>query len=168
MKVICKIFTILVAGSFVAYPFQVRASEPAFLSVAVGYYDLVQDHNQATEFRVEYRSDKGVSMFKPFFGMMGTTDSALYAYGGFLLDLFYGRRFVVTPSLAAGYYEKGDGKELGHELEFRSSVEISYRFDDRSRVGLSFYHLSNASISSKNPGTEVLSIVYSMPLNTED
>ncbi len=96
---------------------------------------------------------------------MGTNDATLYGYGGLLLDLFYGRRFVVTPSLAAGYYEKGDGKDLGHELEFRSSVEISYRFDDRSRIGLSFYHLSNASISSKNPGTEVLSIVYSIPLN---
>ena len=165
MKAICKIFCVMVAGSFIAYPFLVKADEPAFLSVAIGYFDLVQDHNKATEFRVEYRSDKAVSMFKPFFGMMGTNDSTFYGYGGFLLDLFYGRRFVVTPSLAAGYYAKGDGKDLGHELEFRSSVEMSYRFDDRSRIGLSFYHLSNASISSKNPGTEVLSIVYSIPLN---
>ena len=164
MKAICKIFSVIVAGIFIVYPFLVRAGEPAFLSVAVGHFDLVQDHNQATEFRVEYRSNKAISMFKPFSGIMGTNDSTLYAYGGFLLDLFYGPRFVVTPSLAVGYYEKGDGKDLGHELEFRSSVELSYRFDDRSRIGLSFYHLSNASISSKNPGTEVLSIVYSIPL----
>ena len=165
MRAICKIISLTIVGSFIAFPVLVRADEPPFISVAIGYFDLVQDHNQANEFRIEYRSDETISMLKPFLGIMGTNDATLYGYGGLLLDLFYGRRFVVTPSLAAGYYEKGDGKDLGHELEFRSSVEISYRFDDRSRIGLSFYHLSNASISSKNPGTEVLSIVYSIPLN---
>ncbi len=154
----------LVLGVFLVMPFSAAADDPDFLTVAVGAFDLVQDHDQAAEFRAEYRSDKKIWIVKPFIGVMGTTDSTFYGYGGFLTDIFFGRRWVLTPSLAAGYYDKGNGLDLGHELEFRSSIELSYRFDNRTRLGLSFYHLSNASIGSINPGTEVLSIVYSIPL----
>ena len=31
---------------------------------------------------------------------MGTSDTAIYGYGGFLVDVFFGRRFVLTPALA--------------------------------------------------------------------
>ena len=163
---IFKFFTTILVCGLVVYPLPSVAKEPSFLTFSIGYFDLVQDHNQASEFRFEYRSDKKLSFFKPFVGLMGTNNSSFYGYGGFLLDLFYGRRWVVTPSLAAGYYEKGSGLDLGYEIEFRSSVEISYRFDNRSRLGFSFYHLSNASISNTNPGTEVLSVVYSFPLGS--
>jgi lipid A 3-O-deacylase len=155
-------------GVMIAAPFPAMADDPDFLTFAIGYYDLVQEHDKAVEFRAEYRSDLKIWIFKPFVGAMGTTDSAFYGYGGVLVDLFFGRRWVLTPSFAAGYYENGDGRDLGYELEFRSSIELSYRFDDRSRLGLSFYHLSNASIGDTNPGTEVLSVVYSIPLGSGD
>lgn len=162
----CRILKKLLVGALLVAPVPALADDPDFLTVAVGAYDLVQDNNQAAEFRAEYRSDKKIWIFKPFVGAMGTTDSAFYGYGGILVDLFFGRRWVLTPSFAAGYYEKGNGLDLGHELEFRSSIELSYRFDNRTRLGVSFYHLSNASIGSDNPGTEVLSIVYSIPLGS--
>ncbi|CAN0510703.1 unnamed protein product, partial [Laminaria digitata] len=153
---------------FLAAPVSAAADDPDFLTFAVGAFDLVQDRDQAAEFRAEYRSDKKIWILKPFVGVMGTTDSSFYGYGGFLVDVYFGKRWVLTPSLAAGYYERGNGLDLGHEVEFRSSIELSYRFDNRTRLGLSFYHLSNASISSHNPGTEVLSIVYSIPLGSGD
>lgn len=158
----------LVLCAVLVMPVSAAADDPDFLSVAIGAFDLVQDHDKATEFRVEYRSDQKIWLVKPFVGLMGTTDSAIYGYGGFLLDVYFGKRWVLTPSLAAGYYDEGDGLDLGHEVEFRSSIELSYRFDNRSRLGISFYHLSNASISDDNPGTEVLSIVYSIPLGVSD
>ena len=96
---------------------------------------------------------------------MASSDGAFYGFGGVLVDFYLGRRFVFTPSFAAGLYEDGDGKDLGHAVEFRSSVELAYRFNDRSRLGMSFYHLSNAGLSDNNPGTEVLSLNYSIPLN---
>lgn len=154
----------LILGSLLAAPGTAVADDPDFLTFAVGYFDIVQDKDQAVEFRAEYRSDRKLWIFKPFIGAMGTTDSAVYVYGGVLVDLFFGRRWVLTPNFAAGYYDEGDGRDLGHELEFRSSLELSYRFDNRTRLGLSFYHMSNASIGDSNPGTEVLSIVYSIPL----
>lgn len=149
-------------------PVVAEADDPPFFSFAVGSFDLVLNHNKATEFRAEYRSDKKLWVFKPFGGVMATSDSSFYGFGGVLLDVYFGRRIVFTPSFAGGYYERGDGKDLGHEIEFRSGAEIAYRFNDRSRLGLSFYHLSNASIDTKNPGTEVLSIVYSVPIGQTD
>jgi hypothetical protein len=92
------------------------------------------------------------------------SDSAFYSYGGIAFDWKLGK-FVFTPSFAAGAYRDGDGKDLGHVVEFRSAIEIAYEFENRHRLGLIFYHLSNASISDNNPGTEVLSLGYSIPFD---
>lgn len=147
-------------------PSSVAAGDPGFLSLGAGYYDIYQKKHKATEFRAEYRSGEKIWIFKPLLGIMGTSDTAIYGYGGFLVDMFFGRRFVLTPGLSAGYYEDGDGRDLGYGLEFRSSIEFSYRFDNRARLGLALYHLSNANLGDFNPGTEVLSVLYSIPLSS--
>lgn len=166
MTGVFRLFKTVALCAILATPFNAAADDPDFLTFAVGAFDLVQDHDKAVEFRAEYRSDRKLWIFKPFVGAMGTTDSSFYGFAGILTDVYFGRRLVLTPSFAAGYYERGNGLDLGHELEFRSSIELSYRFDNRSRLGISFYHLSNASIGNINPGTEVLSIVYSIPLGS--
>ncbi len=104
-------------------------------------------------------------IFKPFAGAMFTSDASLYGYAGFLTDYYFGRRIVVSPSIAFGLYEEGDGKDLGSIVEFRSGLEVGWRFDNRSRLSVMLYHLSNASISENNPGTEIVSIGYSFPLH---
>lgn len=139
-----------------------EADDPDFLAVGLGYFDI-NDDDDAAEFRLEYRSDKKLLFVKPFSGVMVTTNSAFYGYVGVLLDLYLGRRFVMTPSFAAGYFTNGNGKELGSDVEFRSQIEIGYRFDDRSRLALSFGHISNAGLDDRNPGTEILTITYAVP-----
>jgi len=134
-----------------------------FLTFAAGAFDIGKDQT-AFEGRLEYRSDLKLWIFKPFAGVMGTSDSGYYVFGGVLVDVYWSRRFVTTVSFAPGYYNEGDGKDLGHDLEFRSQIEFAYRFDDRSRLGLSYGHMSNASRGDKNPGTESLMLNYSLPL----
>jgi len=72
---------------------------------------------------------------------------------------------VLTPSFGVGAYDEGDGKDLGDTIEFRSQVELAYRFDNRSRVGVAFSHISNAGIGDRNPGTEILNVYYAYPLD---
>lgn len=141
---------------------QEEGRDPSFIRFGAGYYD-VNDDWEAGEFHMEYISGTKWWVVNPFVGLMATTDSAFYGYAGIRLDLFLGRRFVVTPSFAPGLYEDGDGKDLGYPLEFRSALEVAYRFDDRSRLGLSFYHLSNAGLGDDNQGTEVATVHYSFP-----
>ncbi len=156
----------LVLAAVAGAPGRARADadDPAFVSLGLGYYDINRQSDEAVDFRLEYRHGEKLWIFKPWVGIEGTSDGALYAAAGILVDVFFGRRVVVTGSFGAGYYEEGDGKDLGNELEFRSQIEIAYRFDDRSRLGLAFSHISNASIADINPGVEILNLYYSIPL----
>lgn len=140
------------------------SGDPSFVTFTAGYHDVNDDHD-AFEGRVEYRHGQKFWIFKPLIGVMGTSDGALYGYAGVLVDLYLGRRWVLTPSFAPGAYHKGDdGKDLGGALEFKSQLELSYRFDNRSRLGIGISHMSNASLYDRNPGTETAFITYSLPL----
>lgn len=138
--------------------------DPSFLSFAAGAFDVLHN-NTAGEFRGEYRFGTKLFIFKPFVGLLGTTDRAFYGYGGFLVDLYLSPRWVLMPNAAVGYYDRGNGKNLGSHTEFRTGAEIAYRFDNRSRLGFSFNHISNAGISKTNPGEEEMAIVYSIPFD---
>jgi len=141
--------------------------DPDFLSVGVGYYDFNRQKEEGAEFRLEYRSDKKFFFFKPFLAAAYTSTSQGFVGAGVLIDLYLGRRFVLTPSFAPHYYWGGNNKlDLGHALEFRSQLEFAYRFDNRSRLGVAISHYSNASIGDTNPGTETATVYYSIPLNT--
>lgn len=151
------------AAALAAQTMPALADDPDFLAFGAGYYDFGNDEN-AGEFRIEYRSDHKLWIFKPFVGLMSSTDGAVNGYAGIAVDVYIGHHLVLTPSFAPGFYSNGDGKNLGSELEFRSALEIAYRFRDRSRLGVVVYHLSNAYIVDKNPGTEVVSLTYAIPL----
>jgi hypothetical protein len=159
----CVAVSLLVAAS-AAGAQTLRSDDPSFLSFAAGAFDFLHDQT-AGEFRAEYRSsERLLGVVKPFVGLMGTTDGAFYGYGGFLADIYFGDRWVLTPNAALGYFDRGDGKNLGSHLEFRTGAEFAYRFADRSRLGVSFHHISNAGITQRNPGTETLAVVYSLPI----
>ena len=61
-------------------------------------------------------------------------------------------RLNITPSFTPGLYNKGDGKDLGHPLEFKSEVQMSVNLTEGTNLGLSYNHVSNASLGDKNPG----------------
>ncbi len=155
---------LLVLAAVAGAPGRARADDPALVSLGLGYYDINRQSDEAVDFRLEYRHGEKLWIFKPWVGVEGTSDGAVYAAAGILLDIFFGRRVAITGSFGAGYYEEGNGKDLGHEIEFRSQIEIAYRFDDRARLGLAFSHISNASLGDINPGVEILNLYYSIPL----
>lgn len=64
--------------------------------------------------------------------------------------------------VAPGAYAKGDGKDLGGAFQIYSFVEAGLRLGERHRVGLRLAHLSNASVRSTNPGTEILGATYEL------
>ena len=139
--------------------------EPDFLTFGVGYFDVFKDQN-AVIGNLEYRSNKSLWYLKPHVGVFGTTDGSAYVYTGVRLDLFIGNRFVISPNFSPGLYHEGGGKDLGFEVEFRSGMELGYRFDNRARLTAGIHHLSNASLGDKNPGTETVTLYYSLPLDS--
>ena len=146
----------------------------------VGIYDVKFDGsqtNQAVDYRFERRFDSSLLEIgpesydffnlKPFLGFEMTSDSANYFLAGVYLEdnigtLFTGNssNFIFTPSFGAGYYDEGSGKNLGNNIEFRTTFEISYQLKNENRIGFSFGHISNANPGDKNPGVEIFSLSY--------
>ncbi len=141
-----------------------RADDPDLLSVAGGVYNVLHEAKEA-QGRLEYRfSYRFLSIIRPIVGVLATNERTVYGYGGFRLDAEIGRHFVIMPEAAFGFWSRGEGKNLGGAEEFKTGGEFAYRFDDYSRLGFLFDHISNAGIYSRNPGVELALIVYSIPI----
>ena len=87
----------------------------------------------------------------PITGGFVTENAALYAYTGIEWNFDLGP-VNFTPSFAPGYYNFGDGKDLGSALEFKSEIQMSLNLSDSTEFGISYNHISNASLGDKNPG----------------
>jgi len=159
---------LLLGGSLVAVSGKALAGDPAMVSFGVGAFDFNRQKDQGVELRLEYRSDYKIPYIqaKPFAALGGASSGHGFLGAGILWDLYFGNRVVVTPSFAPHLYAGGDSDlDLDHPIEFRSQLEFAYRFDDRSRLGLAISHYSNASLGDTNPGTETLSLYYTVPLD---
>jgi hypothetical protein len=137
--------------------------EPPILEPSAGAYDANKRRAPAAEFGLQVRTGGTLFIFHGMAGAMVTTNGAVNAYAGFSFDVPLGAAPVVRLSFAPGYYAQGQGKDLGYPLEFRSAIELGWRFHDW-RVGLELYHLSNASLSRHNPGEESLVLTVAIPL----
>ena len=164
MKIMMLVVSVI-AGSF-GLSSPAVADDPDFISFSAGAYDWNRQKDEGVEFRLEYRSDIKLWHFKPFVAAAGTTTGQYFAGAGVLVDIFLGRRFVLTPSFAPHFYTGGDDAlDLDYPLQFRSQLEAAYRFDDRSRLGVAVSHYSNASLGDTNPGTESAMLYYSVPFD---
>ena len=95
--------------------------------------------------------DTFLGNISPITGALVTADSAAYVYTGVQANYKLGKINFI-PSFTPGLYSKGDGKDLGHVLEFKSEIQISLDLFSNSQLGFSYNHLSNASLGKKNPG----------------
>ena len=138
---------------------------PAVISGGVGWYDLVDSDDEAVDFRLEYRHGEDFLWLKPWGGLEVTTDGSVWGGIGVLMDFTFFDKIVLTGSFAPGLWSRGSGKDLDHVVEFRSQAELGYQFDNKSRLSVAFSHLSNAGLGDDNPGVEVLSLYYHLPLD---
>lgn len=148
----------LVAGAPAA------AEAPGLLALGIGAFDVVRLDEPAADFRVEYRHGRGWWIFQPWLGLEATSDGAVFGVLGLFSDFALGRQLVVSPSIGAGAYHRGGGLDLGSVLEFRSQLELAWRFADQARLALAFSHISNAGIGDHNTGTEIVTLYYAIPL----
>lgn len=140
------------------------AKDPAYITFSGGYFDINRQKDEGGEFSLEYRSDKELWIFKPFAHAAYVTNGMSFVGAGVLIDLQVGDNWIIQPSFAPTWWRgKSDELDLGHALEFRSRLEIAYRFRDKSRLGISISHSSNASLGDTNPGTESVMLNVSIP-----
>jgi hypothetical protein len=150
-------------------PARAAEDEPGHLKIAAGYKgDIFADRKSGGWFAFEYRPGPSLELWhvRPSFGVGGTTDASLYGWTALNVDIFFGRRVVLTPSTGVGLYKNGDGENLGNVVEFRNGVDLAWRFDDRSRLGVGLHYLSNYGIGDRDPGLGVVTLFYAHPLES--
>jgi hypothetical protein len=141
---------------------------PESVAASSGVFDPFVDRSTyeiGSEFRFAPRRFSFLPAFVPELvptaGLMARAQGSLYAYGGFRADLPLGERWTFSPGWAAGLFHRSPDFDLGGPLEFRTSLELAYQLPGGSRLGLCLYHLSNAGLFSRNPGSESLVVTYS-------
>tara|TARA_B100000035_G_scaffold276725_1_gene254572 strand:- start:227 stop:736 length:510 start_codon:yes stop_codon:yes gene_type:complete len=122
----------------------------------LGNFDFSDDKQSALLVGFQHQNenlnrDTFLGNVSPITGGFMTENSAAYIYTGVEWNVDMGG-LLFTPSFAPGLYHEGNGKDLGHVLEFKSEVQLSYPISDKSSLGVSYNHVSNASLGDKNPG----------------
>ena len=125
-------------------------------NVYSGLFDFSDDGKKSTLIGFQHQNenlnrDTFFGNLSPITGALITADNAGFVYTGVQAQYKLGN-LNITPSFTPGLYHQGDGKDLGHILEFKSEVQISLNILKNSELGFSYNHISNASLGDKNPG----------------
>ena len=156
-KFVLNILIVLISFSFLNFAnSQDEKSNNTELNLFTGMFDFSDDKQAAGVFGLQHQNDdlfreSFLGRLSPITGGFLTENNAFYIYTGVQTEYDLGL-FTITPSFAPGYYSSGDGKDLGHILEFKSEIQMSLNLSDSTHFGLSYNHISNASLGDKNPG----------------
>jgi len=158
-KLLYKILFVFVLGSLFL---PVNSEENKIIektteyNIYTGMFDWSDDGKRSTLIGFQHQNeelnrDTFLGNLSPITGALITGDSATYIYTGVQAQYKIGN-INLTPSFTPGLYGAGDGKDLGHIMEFKSEVQFSLDLPSNSELGFSYNHISNASLGDKNPG----------------
>ena len=155
LKKFCSVFFVIF------FAFSVNAEElknekNTEFNVYSGMFDFSDDGKKSTLIGFQHQNenlnrDTFLGNLSPITGALITSDNAGYIYTGVQAQYKIGL-LNITPSFTPGLYHEGNGKDLGHMLEFKSEVQLSFDLSKNTELGFSYNHLSNASLGDKNPG----------------
>tara|TARA_A100001011_G_C14238863_1_gene812315 strand:- start:179 stop:643 length:465 start_codon:yes stop_codon:yes gene_type:complete len=137
------------------------------LTVYTGQFDITDQvgDDETTLFGIEHKNPElfrntFLGKFSPVTGAFITGKNSTYFYTG--VEAQYGiGPLKILPSFTPGYYDKGNGKDLGDELEFKSEIKVGLDIFENTKIGYSYSHISNNDWGEVNPGTDNQSITFS-------
>ncbi len=137
------------------------------ISVYTGTFDVIdkEGDDQTNLFGIEHRNpnlfrNTFLGKIAPVSGAFLTGKNSLYFYTGIEGQYSLGP-MNISPSFTPGYYEKGNGKDLGSPLEFKSEVKVGFDIFKDSNLGYSYSHISNNDWGNTNPGTDNQQLTFS-------
>ncbi|KAA3638599.1 MAG: hypothetical protein DWP95_12305 [Proteobacteria bacterium] len=112
---------------------------------------------------IEYRMPKFSQWgLVPAVGYLNSQAGAEYFYGDIKYTFRLSDHWGLLISTGMGFFDDGELLDLGHTLEFKSGLEFFYQFNNQQRIGLAGYHYSNSRLSQRNPGTESVTLGYTI------
>ena len=161
-----RILTILISSVF--FTLSALADEvKSDISFYTGTFDVIdkEGDDKTSLLGIEHKNsdlfrETFLGKFKPVTGTFITGNSSIYLYTG--IEGQYGVGPIkILPSFTPGYYEKGDGKDLGSVLEFKSEIKVGFDIFENSKLSYSYSHISNNDWGDTNPGTDNQHITFS-------
>jgi lipid A 3-O-deacylase len=129
-------------------------------SFYTGTFDLIdkEGDDKTSLFGIEHQNENlfretFLGKFSPITGGFMTGKSSVYLYTGIQAEYDLGPVNII-PSFSPGYYDSGDGKDLGSALEFKSEIKFDIDIFKNSKIGYSYNHISNNDWGDINPGTD--------------
>ena len=129
-------------------------------SFYTGTFDLIdkEGDDKTGLFGIEHQNEDLfretiLGKFSPVSGGFMTGKSSVYLYTGVQAEYDLGLINII-PSFSPGYYNSGDGKDLGSALEFKSEIKFDIDIFKNSKIGYSYNHISNNDWGDINPGTD--------------
>ena len=128
------------------------------ISAFAGMFDYKRVDQNTFMYGFQHQNDElfkktFLGILSPITGGLITADGAAYAYTGIQAE--YGLGFLkLTPSIAPGYFYEGGGKKMGHPIEFKSEIKLSFDLSQDTQFGMALNHISNADIAETNPGAD--------------
>ena len=162
-KIASTILMMLISFSFLGFAYSADENQDELateltteFNFFTGMFDFSDDKQASPVLGLQHQNeelfiDTGKGRMSPITGGFITSKNAFYLYTGVQAEYEIGS-FNFTPSFAPGYYGKGNGKDLGSVIEFKTEVQVSFDLSESSHLGMSYNHISNASIGAKNPG----------------
>ena len=158
-KIVSTILVALISFSFLSFANSADEKlneNETELNFFTGMFDFSDDKQASGLVGLQHQNDdlfrkSFLGKISPITGGFLTEKNAFYLYTGAQAEYNFGF-LTITPSFAPGYYSYGDGKDLGSVLEFKSEVQVSLDLSDSAQFGMSYNHISNASLGDKNPG----------------
>jgi lipid A 3-O-deacylase len=147
--------------------FSYKNDNPQNISFYTGTFDTIdkEGDDKTTLMGVEHKNkdlfrNTWIGRFSPTTGAFVTKKNSIYLYTGIEADYNLGP-INISPSFAPGYYEAGNGKNLGSALEFKSEIKIGVDLFKNTNLGYSYSHISNNDWGDVNPGSDNQSITFS-------
>jgi hypothetical protein len=166
---------------FVAPPAH-AGDAPDFVTFGFGGYDFDknQGNRQSVDYRLEYQN--GISLLPlishrlnsadhcfqihPTVGFEGNTKGTVFANSGLNLDVPFLRHGIFTWGEVIGLYGQGnDARTLGSVVQFRSQLELGWRFNNELRLTGFVSHISNAHLAQNDTGAEIAGAYVHVPLS---
>jgi len=126
------------------------------IGIFTGMFDFSDDKQASGVLGLEHQNydlfkSSLLGKISPITGGFVTANNAFFIYTGAQVEYELGF-LKITPSFAPGYYNSGGGKDLGYPLEFKTEVQATIDLSESTHLGMSYNHISNASLGTKNPG----------------
>jgi hypothetical protein len=168
-----RLITNLAAGLLVCVaPLAMAAGDPSGIASngpeligSAGSFAVLDDYDYPLLGGLQYRGAPRTRWaLRPGVGWLAGEGGMTYLFADLAHDFALPHRWVATLSLGFGWFDEGDAIDVVDAREFQTVLAVSRELESGLRVGLAASHVSNASLSSPNKGTETLALFVALPV----